>query len=113
MKLADLALLTVTLSAACNSGDLIGPPLGLPYSTASRSCDPTDGPAVAVHLTPDQTSTIHPPPPYVRVSVWRPVDELVGRWDVSDGSHEGFAIYVVDNTAQFQAASTGTIRVLS
>lgn len=109
MKLASLAVLSVMISAACNAGDGIGPPLGLAHSTASRACGPTDGPAVAVYLTPTPTTTIHPPPPYVRILVWQPVSEISGRWDVSADSPDGFAAYV-DSPARFQPASSGTIR---
>ena len=111
-RVSCLVLAAPLCLSACGSADLLAPPSGLPHAAASRSCAPTDGPAVAIYLAPTSISALEPAPPYVRLQVWKPVNEIVGKWSLSPGSADGSAAHFRP-AGSIESAARGTVVVLA
>ena len=105
------AATSVLLLMGCNSDGLNAPPPGFPHAAAARFCGPTDGPAVAIFLSGAPTFSFAPPPPYVRVAVWQPLDRLTGQsWSLGGAEPEGGAwFFVTEGTFEF--ATSGEVIV--
>ncbi len=79
-------------AVSCSSA--VQSPVGpLQYASATPSCGPADGPAVAILLSgnPDVTSA-YPSYPLVRVAIWRSLSEARGKTVQLVGDN-GFAAY--------------------
>jgi len=99
----------LALVAACASDGPLPPPEGFQHATATRTCGPADGPAVAIYLVTAPTAALEPPAPHVRINVWQSVSDLAGgMWEVDADS--AAAVYVTA-PGEFEAASDGWIRV--
>lgn len=109
MKRSPVIAALIAAATGCGDG-IAAPPAGLPHSVATRSCGPTDGPAVAIYLTRIPMDEVSPPPsPSVVISILAPVTQIEGRgWDVSQDSQTGSAVWI-DNANAFQSASYGGV----
>jgi len=97
------------VSLACTSDGVFGPSLS--HATATSSCGPNDGPAVAIYLATKPVNPLEPSPPYFRIAIWQPVDRLEGRsWTVG-GEDADAAAWHHPNTSEFEVATGGTVRV--
>jgi hypothetical protein len=71
--------------AACGSDDISRPFSDFSHASATPACAPTDGPAVAIHLTPNDEARGTTRQRYVQVIIMRRVGEIAGRtWRVDD-----------------------------
>jgi hypothetical protein len=103
------SLLIIAVPAACTSQGILEPPAGLSHAAATQDCGPTDGPAVAIYLAPAPVESLEPPAPYVRISVWQPLERLVGRsWVVGGGEPDGSAAFH-PTAADFELATSGRV----
>jgi hypothetical protein len=101
----------VFLLAGCASEGVNAPPPGLPHAAATRSCGPTDGPAVAIYLSAAPVLSLEPSTPYVRVAVWQPLERLTGKsWLLSDGDSDG-AAWSYATAEAFEVATRGEVTV--
>jgi hypothetical protein len=106
MGIVSAAILMV---AACSSDDIPGSPAGLPYAAATPTCGPTDGPAVAIYLSPSPVTSLDPAIPYVRIAVWQPLDRLRERtWTLGEGAATA-GYFTTQN--EFETASSGSVTV--
>lgn len=98
---------------ACNSKDVLAPPVGLSSAAATRSCGPADGPAIALYLASAPISSVEPATPYIQLNLWKPVDALVGTWSVSPASADGSAASFPAPPGSSESATSGTVVVIS
>ena len=71
--------LVAGLLLACSSDGLIGPSSRFDHATASFTCGPADGPALAIYLSQYPMTVGDPPGAFVRLYVTGTVDEIVGK----------------------------------
>jgi hypothetical protein len=101
----------VALGLACSSDAIFQPPGGFAHAAATRFCGPTDGPAVAIYLSPVPVESLQPPTPYVRVAVWQPLERLAGgSWLVAIGDTAAAAWYFTA-PGDFAVATSGQVTV--
>jgi hypothetical protein len=102
---STLALLAV--SPACRSSDVpVEPPAGFAHAIAQRDCAPTDGPALSIYLTPTLVDAPHPPPPFVRVSVYDSPADVIGRtWSWGPSTTIAGAVMCTSTTACVTSSS--------
>src|SRR6267142_1138958 len=90
-----VALPLIVAFTNCNGDGISGPPPGLPFATATRSCGPADGPAVSIYLSRNPES-VTPTPPFVILHINEPLEQLAGRsWTVG-GQSTAIATHVMD-----------------
>lgn len=80
---------------------------------AMHACGPTDGSAVAIVLDDAPIESAMPPAPFLRVAIWRPVEEIAGRtWSLEDGPEEGAAWFYA-SPDEFELPTAGRVRITS
>lgn len=95
---------------ACG-GALTAPGGELPYARANNSCGPTDGPAVSITLLSSLAQTVGDPPPFVTVSIWKPLGDLPGKtFRLATGSGDGYGVYSAEGSRR-AGAVTGTVTI--
>jgi len=100
----------LALAAACGAEGIPAPPAGFAHAVGTRECGPADGPAVAIYLAGEPVTALEPPAPYVRIFVWRPLNELPDReWTLAGQGAEGSAIYCRASD-DCEVASSGSVR---
>ena len=115
MKLTGLGKLIVAGLAlgACDASRIPGPPADLEFAAVTNTCGPADGPAVEIYLVPESMSALPAPTPYVRVMVWRSLEELDGqRWELTGPDSEGGAWHH-PTANEFEIATYGVLVVNS
>lgn len=101
----------LTVSAACASERVAPSPIELPNAVATAACGPTDGPAVAIYLSPNPVKSFEPPAPYVRVYVWQPLDSVhAGRRIIGAGESDGSA-WLHSSASDYEIATSGVLTV--
>ena len=91
----------------CGSPTELGPPTA---AVATRSCGPTDGPAVTIYLAERLAGAGVPPAPHVRVALWQPPARLADRtWVLTDGRDGGAWRHT--SAMAFEVATRGTVTV--
>jgi hypothetical protein len=112
MKTTSLALLlTCLVGAAACRGAATGVAVDLPFVSATRSCAPTDGPAVSITWSGRPATAGAAGGSFVQVNLWAGVGALEGkRFRVASGSDDGFGRYV-DEDGMTIGQVTGTVRV--
>jgi hypothetical protein len=104
-----LASLLSVLS--CGTEGIPAPPQGFGQAVATNDCGPADGPAVAIYLAQAEVETFEPAPPYVRIYVAQPLEELAGRsWSLAGHEAQGSALYC-NERGTCEAAIAGTLTV--
>lgn len=105
--------LAALLLLGCSAAAEPSPPAGYPSAMATNSCGPTDGPAVQLYLTPMPSDSAEPDAgtPFVRVVVWRPVEDLVGAIvDLGPASDQGF-VSACSSSGECEAASSAQVQL--
>jgi hypothetical protein len=105
-----LAHLCTLILIGCTSA-MTGPISELPFTSATNSCGPTDGPAVSITFSsmPPRNSRVEMP--YVTVTILTAVDNLAGRtFRIGAASPEGYGGFVGENDRRVGAVA-GTMRV--
>ena len=101
----------VAFAVACGSDSIAEPPRGLAHAVATSACGPTDGPAVWIYLTGAPVQFLEPPPPYVRIAVWQPLERLpTGSWELNAGDTSAAAWYF-SSANDFEVGTTGRVTV--
>ena len=96
--------------AACGADGIPGPPVGLDQATASRSCGPTDGPAVAITLGSALAPSVQPPP-YLVVSIQRDIGQLApASWNIGDPQGLVGATFV-PTPGTYESATLGRVTI--
>lgn len=115
MRVGHLGMVIAALSfvAGCSSQDVLTPPVGFADAAATRSCGPTDGPAVAIYLAPVAISALEPATPYIRVDLWKPAGALVGTWTLLPSSANGIAARFLPPPGGIETAVSGRVTVTS
>ncbi|MFN8571336.1 MAG: hypothetical protein U0132_04715 [Gemmatimonadaceae bacterium] len=92
LRFIALAGVVGACGASCRSA--VDGPIGLlPYASATQSCGPADGPAVAILLSANaDVTSANPSYPLVRVTIWRSLSDARGK-TVQLGGNDGFAAY--------------------
>ncbi|HET7564749.1 MAG TPA: hypothetical protein VFJ96_07125 [Gemmatimonadaceae bacterium] len=97
------------LGAACGSDTVTGPEM--PYAAVTPACGAADGPAVAIYLAHAPITSLDPSPPYVRIYIEQPINQLAGQsWTVGGAAADAAAWRTTDEPA-VEAAQGGTVRV--
>ena len=105
-RMARIAVVTAA-AVACDSDSVFEPIRHFEYSAATFPCGPLDGPATEIFLSHDAVGSTAPSTPFVRISIWVPVEELSGRvWQLSEDSPEGAAWFHSGN-ASYEIAASG------
>lgn len=95
---------------ACG-GALTAPSGELPYATATNSCGTTDGPAVSITLLSSLAQTVVDYPPFVTVSIWKPLGDLPGNtFRLATGSEDGYGAFYAEGSRR-AGAVTGTVSI--
>ncbi len=82
----------------------------LPHVNATRSCAPTDGPAVSITWTAAPATGRDVVGPYLQVLLWTGVGELAGRsFRLATDSQDGFARFV--RAGGGEGAVRGSVRI--
>jgi hypothetical protein len=101
----------LVLVAACHSEEIAATDTDFSYATANRACAPTDGPAVAITLMPNEVGSA-PPPVTISVRIMRSVADIAGHsWAVADGGEPAVAWATV-GASSMAAAGTGRIDIV-
>ncbi len=109
MRLTSLYAFLLVL--ACGSESIPGPPKGLPYSAAFRTCGPADGPAVGIILASGPIQASSAPTPYVRMMITQPLEQIVDHsWSVDDGM--GASYVAAPNELESAVSGAVTIRAI-
>ncbi len=99
------------MGLGCRSDATVAPPAGLPYAVASRSCAPTDGPAVTIVLMAERVQSSAPAVPSLSLHVWHPLESLRGRtFSLVGASADGAATFHPRGTT-FETATSAVVRV--
>lgn len=78
------------LVAACGSDAVTGP--DMPYAAVTPACGAADGPALAIYLAHAPITSLEPSPPYVRIFIEQPINQLAGRsWTVGGATPDAEA----------------------
>ncbi len=102
---------SVVMGFGCKPDGMLAPPAGLPYAIASRSCSPTDGPAVSIVLVAERTHPLGLGVPFLNLQLWRPLEAIRGRaFSLTAPSVDGAASFHRDGTT-YEAASSAVVRV--
>jgi hypothetical protein len=112
LRLIGSCVLALT-SVGCGSNGIFGGGHELAYAAAAGSCGPTDGPAVAIYLSPTPVGSLEPSAPYVRINVLQPLDRLTDRtWVLGGDEPDGGAVYY-SGAGEYEVAEGGWIGVSS
>ncbi|HEY9462973.1 MAG TPA: hypothetical protein VIR54_07790 [Vicinamibacterales bacterium] len=96
------------LGAACGSATVTGP--DMPYAAVTHACGAADGPAAAIYLAHAPITSLEPSPPYVRIYIDQPIDQLAGQsWTL--GGAVDAAAWRTTAEGSVEAAQGGTVRV--
>lgn len=96
-------LMAAALLVACPQATITEPISNLPFSTASPSCSPVDGPAVEITLAASgNPATV----PRANVTIYQGLSSLTSRWTL--GPEVGVASYMA-STDSGELARSGTV----
>jgi hypothetical protein len=105
-------LMVVVSLLACSSDRIAAPVIGFEHASLARACGPADGPAAAFYFTPVELESDLAVPPYVRVGIDHPLEDLGKQgWTVTD-SPKMYAV-LVPRTGDFEVATDGYLTTAS
>jgi hypothetical protein len=98
----------VVFAMACSDG-IAAPPVGYAHAAATFACGPSDGPAVAIYLSPDPITSPVPSGAFVRIYINKAVEEVGGQgWPVA-GSSATAAAYFQSSPGNYEPATGGYV----
>ena len=109
-----LALTSVLVLGHCTRSAAPRPPEPIPgWATvqATGDCAPWDGPAVAIYFTKDSATLDSISAPYLRVSLWKELDQLAGHEWKWPGDSEVGAASLCQTEDSCQAATAGVVQL--
>jgi hypothetical protein len=96
IRASFVAFAFVLAAAACGSDDTVGPAGDFAEASATATCGPADGPAVAIQLTPNEGADDFSRRRFVTVTIPRSVGDIAGRtWPVDGGSDAAWSTLIV------------------
>jgi hypothetical protein len=107
IRWSSLSVLVV-FAMACSDG-IAAPPVGYTHAAATFACGPTDGPAVAIYLSPDPITSPVPSGQYVRIYINKAVEDVGGQaWPIA-GSGATAAAFVQASPSGYELATAGYV----
>jgi hypothetical protein len=114
----------VAVTLACSNG-IAAPPVGFTHAAAVAACGPTDGPAIAIYLSPNPVESPQVNPPVVRIYINQAVEQVGGQaWRVGAGaetlasfqsagniSENAKSGYVITNSVSADKTIEGTVNL--
>jgi hypothetical protein len=98
----------VVFAMACSDG-IAAPPASYTHAAATFACGPSDGPAVAIYLSPNPVTSPVPSGPFVRIYINKAVEEVGGQgWSVA-GSGATAAAFFQSSPSNYEFATGGYV----